>query len=46
MKLVGDKHFGQIFVTDTHPMRSSQIFEKIGVNYKLFNVKKGAIEKA
>ena len=45
MKLVDQHHFGQIFVTDTHPGRSKQIFNKINADYKLFHVKKGAIEK-
>ena len=45
MKLVANKHFGQIFVTDTHQNRSSQIFDKIEVAYQLFNVNKGTVEK-
>ena len=45
MQLVADQHFGQIFITDTHPERSSQIFEKIKVDYKLFNINKGSVEK-
>ena len=45
MKLVDQHHFGQIFVTDTHPERSKQIFDKINADYKLFHVKNGAIEK-
>ena len=45
MKLVDQHHFGQIFVTDTHPERSKQIFNKINADFKLFHVKNGAIEK-
>lgn len=45
MSLVANKHFGQIFVTDTHQQRSSNIFDKIDVNYQLFNVNKGTVEK-
>ena len=45
MKLVDQHHFGQIFVTDTHPERSKQIFNKINADYKLFHIKNGAIEK-
>ena len=45
MKLVDKHHFGQIFVTDTHPERSKQIFNKINADYKLFHIKNGAIEK-
>jgi len=45
MKLVDQHHFGQIFVTDTHPERSKQIFDKINADYKLFHIKEGAVEK-
>ena len=45
MKLVDQHHFGQIFVTDTHPERSKQIFNKINADFKLFHIKNGAIEK-
>ncbi len=45
IKLVDQHHFGQIFVTDTHPERSKQIFNKINADYKLFHIKNGAIEK-
>ena len=45
IKLVDKHHFGQIFVTDTHPERSKQIFNKINADYKLFHIKNGAIEK-
>ena len=45
MKLVDQHHFGQIFVTDTHPERSKQIFDKISADYKLFHIKDGAVEK-
>jgi DNA replication and repair protein RecF len=45
MKLVDQHHFGQIFVTDTHPGRSKQIFDKINADYKLFHIKDGAVEK-
>ena len=45
MKLVDQHHFGQIFVTDTHPERSKQIFDKINADYKLFHIKNGAVEK-
>ena len=45
MKLVGDHHFGQIFVTDTHPLRSADIFNNIKADFKLFHIKNGAVEK-
>lgn len=45
MKLVDQHHFGQIFVTDTHPERSKQIFDAIDADFKLFHIKDGAVEK-
>lgn len=45
MALVHDLHFGQIFVTDTHPQRSKDIFNKINADYKLFHIKNGKVEK-
>jgi len=45
MRLVDQHHFGQIFVTDTHPNRCKQIFNKINADYKLFHINNGAIEK-
>lgn len=45
MSLVHRHHFGQIFVTDTHPERTKQIFNKINADFKLFHIKNGAVEK-
>ena len=45
MTLVDKHHFGQIFITDTHPERSVYIFNKIQTDFKVFHVKKGTIEK-
>jgi DNA replication and repair protein RecF len=45
MKLVGNHHFGQIFVTDTHPQRSADIFNQIEADFKLFHIKNGSVEK-
>jgi DNA replication and repair protein RecF len=45
MTLVHQNHFGQIFVTDTHPDRSEQIFNKIKAKYKMFHLKNGNVEK-
>jgi hypothetical protein len=32
-------------VTDTHPERTKQIFNKINADFKLFHIKNGAVEK-
>lgn len=45
MSLVHRHHFGQIFVTDTHPERTKQIFNKINADFKLFHIKNGSVEK-
>lgn len=43
MELVSDDHFGQIFVTDTHPERIREIFERIGQPIRVFMVEEGGI---
>lgn len=45
MTLVDQHHFGQIFITDTHPERSTAIFRKIAADFKVFHIKSGSIEK-
>ena len=45
MTLVDQHHFGQIFITDTHPERSVHIFNKIRADFKVFHIKEGAVEK-
>ena len=45
MTLVHHQHFGQIFVTDTHPQRSKHIFNKIDAKFKVFLIKNGNVEK-
>ncbi|MBF90158.1 MAG: DNA replication and repair protein RecF [Flavobacteriales bacterium] len=45
MTLVDQHHFGQIFITDTHPERSVHIFNKIQADFKVFHIKEGAVEK-
>lgn len=43
MQLVNNGEFGQLFITDTHPDRLATIFNKTGINYKLFTVRKGRV---
>ena len=45
MTLVDQHHFGQIFITDTSPERSVNIFNKIQADFKVFYIKKGSVEK-
>ena len=45
MTLVDQHHFGQIFITDTHPERSVNIFNKIQADFKVFHIKEGTVEK-
>lgn len=44
IKLVNEHHFGQIFITDTHPERTENIIKRINEDYKLFTVTKGTVE--
>lgn len=46
MKLVNQQHFGQIFITDTHPERVAEILRGINCTFELFNVENGRVEKA
>jgi len=43
MKLVSHENFGQIFITDTHPERVREIFERIHVPIRSFLVRNGTI---
>jgi DNA replication and repair protein RecF len=44
ISLVSDKHFGQIFITDTSQERAVGILEEISAEHKVFSVKNGKIE--
>ena len=43
VKLVGNDHFGQVFITDTQKQRIKYLMENSVVNYKIFKVEKGVI---
>jgi DNA replication and repair protein RecF len=43
MKMVSDKDFGQIFITDTSRDRIETIFLKLGVAVNIFDIEKGII---
>ena len=38
VRLVNQHHFGQIFISDTHPERTENIVKSINEDYKLFNL--------
>jgi DNA replication and repair protein RecF len=44
MKLVGEQHFGQIFITDTDKERVLKILSAIDTDYSIFTINKGKIE--
>ena len=44
VNLVGNDHFGQVFITDTQRARIKYLMENTVVNYKIFNVREGVIE--
>lgn len=44
VKLVGNDHFGQVFITDTQRHRIKLLMDSSVVNYKIFNVNNGIIE--
>ncbi len=43
--LVSQENFGQVFITDTQPLRISGIFEKIKIDHKIFIVENGTIRE-
>jgi len=43
ISLVSDKHFGQIFITDTNQERAVMILEEISAAHKVFRVESGKI---
>lgn len=44
MQLVCSENFGQLFITDTHPTRLSDIFKRSSVDYKAFTIKSGSAQ--
>ena len=44
MKIVSDKTFGQIFISDTNRQHINETIEAIGSDYKIFTVSNGAVE--
>jgi len=44
IKLVSDKSFGQIFITDTHQERMQKILDEIKIEFRLFRINKGVEE--
>ena len=43
VRLVGDNHFGQVFITDTQQQRIERLFEDTDINHRIFEVKLGHI---
>ena len=38
IRLVAEREFGQIFITDTNPVRIKNIMNELAIDYKLFHV--------
>ncbi len=43
VRLVGDNHFGQVFITDTQQQRIEHLFDNTDINHKIFEVDSGNI---
>lgn len=43
VKLVGNDHFGQVFITDTQKQRIKFLMENTNINHKIFKVEDGKI---
>lgn len=46
MELVSTDHFGQVFITDTHPTRLAEIFQTSHVDFKSFVIKDNTVQEA
>ena len=46
MTLVSQQHFGQIFITDSHPERIAEILRGIHTNFDHFAVHQGTVQQA
>lgn len=46
VQLVGNDHFGQVFITDTQRQRIEYLMNNAVINYKIFNVNNGVISSA
>jgi DNA replication and repair protein RecF len=44
MQMVSNHDFGQVFITDTNAVKIQDIFQKIGVDIRLFRIKGGEID--
>ena len=45
VRLVGDDHFGQVFITDTQQGRVEKLFENTNIDHKIFEVEKGCVKE-
>lgn len=45
VRLVGDDHFGQVFITDTQRQRVERLFDDTDIQHKLFEVNAGTIRE-
>jgi DNA replication and repair protein RecF len=45
VRLVGDDHFGQVFITDTQQGRVEKLFENTNIDHKIFEVEKGSVKE-
>lgn len=44
VRLVGDNHFGQVFITDTQQQRIEKLFDDTNINHKIFEVDSGHVK--
>ena len=44
VRLVGDNHFGQVFITDTQQQRIERLFDDTKINHKIFEVDSGHVK--
>ncbi len=45
VRLVGDNHFGQVFITDTQQQRIERLFVDTDINHRIFEVEAGQVKR-
>jgi DNA replication and repair protein RecF len=46
MELVSSDNFGQLFITDTHPTRLTDLFKTSNADFKVFKINNGTVDNA
>jgi DNA replication and repair protein RecF len=45
VRLVSENSFGQVFITDTHRSRIEQVFNKVDIDHRIFEISEGRVNQ-